>query len=443
MKKNFLLAVAGLAASIATPLVANATCTEYTASNYAHVLAGRAFVCSTWYACATGSNENLGLNNAFVNTTLNEDPANYFTTGTCQIETGEAPVVGSWSLQLDTPNYTPSDIDVSDVDGDLQTLLVRVTNSRNSDVTDLNCAFALVDDSTTEYEGSSCDTYIAPQWGAYTFTPIATDAQDNVTEGESTTQNNKIGSTAPVLLVSSYALNGPILTVTGVSSDIDNDLTQVVIGVMPAFGAECEGTTNFTCTVDTAIEMFPPGATVNFDIYSRDSVGNMSNFETVTIVIPQQSAPTIDTHQYSVDGNTITFTGTASDVDGDLDRVLLTLGAAGAIECTGTATFTCVFETTGAGTYSLGVVAVDVQDNYSEIAGPYDIVIEEQGECITDTNYNHVEAGRAYVGGVANLYAYGVGSDDDLGLYGSVYYSITTSLEETTTGVWTKVTSCN
>ncbi|MGN6529724.1 MAG: extracellular catalytic domain type 2 short-chain-length polyhydroxyalkanoate depolymerase [Burkholderiaceae bacterium] len=57
-----------------------ATC--YTASNYAHVQAGRAHQ-SGGYAYANGSNQNMGLWNLYVTTTLKQTGANYFVIGTC------------------------------------------------------------------------------------------------------------------------------------------------------------------------------------------------------------------------------------------------------------------------------------------------------------------------------------------------------------------------
>jgi hypothetical protein len=57
-----------------------ATCT--TANNYAHVQAGRAHQ-SGGYAYANGSNQNMGLWNLFVTTTLKQTGANYYVIGTC------------------------------------------------------------------------------------------------------------------------------------------------------------------------------------------------------------------------------------------------------------------------------------------------------------------------------------------------------------------------
>ena len=68
------------AAVSATTTGAAAAC--FTASNYAHTTAGRAHQ-SGGYAYANGSNQNMGLWNAFVTTTLKQTGANYYVIGTC------------------------------------------------------------------------------------------------------------------------------------------------------------------------------------------------------------------------------------------------------------------------------------------------------------------------------------------------------------------------
>jgi poly(3-hydroxybutyrate) depolymerase len=57
-----------------------ATC--YTASNYAHTVAGRAYVAGG-YALAYGSNQNMGLWNIYTTKTLKMTASNYYVIGTC------------------------------------------------------------------------------------------------------------------------------------------------------------------------------------------------------------------------------------------------------------------------------------------------------------------------------------------------------------------------
>jgi poly(3-hydroxybutyrate) depolymerase len=68
------------AAASGTTTGTAATC--FTANNYAHVQAGRAHQ-SGGYAYANGSNQNMGLWNLYVTTTLKQTGANYYVIGTC------------------------------------------------------------------------------------------------------------------------------------------------------------------------------------------------------------------------------------------------------------------------------------------------------------------------------------------------------------------------
>jgi poly(3-hydroxybutyrate) depolymerase len=57
-------------------------CTATTATNYAHVTAGRAHN-SGGYALANGSNQNMGLNNTFYSSTLAQTSSGYYVIGNC------------------------------------------------------------------------------------------------------------------------------------------------------------------------------------------------------------------------------------------------------------------------------------------------------------------------------------------------------------------------
>lgn len=61
------------------------TCTSTNASTYAHEVAGRAYKCGSMnmYACALGSDENLGYWNTFNMVTLAETAEDYFESGSC------------------------------------------------------------------------------------------------------------------------------------------------------------------------------------------------------------------------------------------------------------------------------------------------------------------------------------------------------------------------
>jgi poly(3-hydroxybutyrate) depolymerase len=77
---------AGSESALSAPVVgttsAGFVCTASTASNYAHVQAGRARD-SGGYALALGSNQNMGLNNTFYSKTLAQTSVGYYVIGNC------------------------------------------------------------------------------------------------------------------------------------------------------------------------------------------------------------------------------------------------------------------------------------------------------------------------------------------------------------------------
>ncbi|MGZ5269632.1 MAG: extracellular catalytic domain type 2 short-chain-length polyhydroxyalkanoate depolymerase [Ramlibacter sp.] len=72
----------GTMSSGASGTTTGTTATCYTASNYAHTTAGRAYQ-SGGYTYANGSNQNMGLWNTYVTTTLKQTGPNYYVIGTC------------------------------------------------------------------------------------------------------------------------------------------------------------------------------------------------------------------------------------------------------------------------------------------------------------------------------------------------------------------------
>ena len=79
---NGLEGAASAAATGTTTGTAAPAATCYTSSNYAHVTAGRAYQ-SGGITYANGSNQNMGLWNTFVTTTLKMTGPNYYVIGTC------------------------------------------------------------------------------------------------------------------------------------------------------------------------------------------------------------------------------------------------------------------------------------------------------------------------------------------------------------------------
>lgn len=69
--------------TVAGPSFQVGSCQDFTASTYAHVNAGRAQVCSAWYACAAGSGTNLGFYNIYNMVTLKMTGPGYYALGAC------------------------------------------------------------------------------------------------------------------------------------------------------------------------------------------------------------------------------------------------------------------------------------------------------------------------------------------------------------------------
>jgi C1A family cysteine protease len=63
------------------------------------------------------------------------------------------------------------------------------------------------------------------------------------------------------------------------------------------------------------------------------------------------------------------------------------------------------------------------------------------GQCVTTSNSNHISQGRAYQCGTFSSMACAVGSGDNLG-WASQWFSMTSSIEETDTDYWERVSNC-
>jgi poly(3-hydroxybutyrate) depolymerase len=72
----------GTTSSTVSGTTTGTTATCYTANNYNHTIAGRAYQ-SGGYTYANGSNQNMGLWNVYVTTTLKQTGTNYYVIGTC------------------------------------------------------------------------------------------------------------------------------------------------------------------------------------------------------------------------------------------------------------------------------------------------------------------------------------------------------------------------
>lgn len=154
-------------------------------------------------------------------------------------------------------------------------------------------------------------------------------------------------------------------------------------------------------------------------------------------------APIATIANWEVQDGKLILTGTATDPNSDLKGV--TLKGDGVSEnCTlNGSTFNCSIDGLIDGDYSFYVTAYDMLGNISTPSNTVSFNIGAINNCITATNYQHSQDGRAYTGGALNLYAFAQGSSDELGLLGSSFYSSATSLRETSKNHWEMVGNCN
>ena len=368
-------------------------------------------------------------------------------------------------------------------------------------------------------EGTYDWTYTFPdlEKGDYIVRAYAIDAEYNWSEYKSLSFS--IGMNPPVIDTINAVGGEQTVTVTGTASDIDGDLSRIMIGI----GGHGEwklanGTENFSLTVNnvqpglqqvrvwaldseengvvqvTTVEVLPAacsdfsatltghesagraysetnmegetcwgtfcyGGTEVTTWYAQgsgeelgkdgsivvslkeDPVGSGNYVQGSCPVDPQP--PVIESYEISeLNYNRAVVTGVASDVNDDIDRVVLGLGALTGIVCEGTTNFTCVLDYSVHGIsvgspFGVSLVAYDSQEAKSNIE-QFTITRPEQQEelCFTDTNANHEAAGRAYL--QYNVLYYASGSDDYLGQAADT----TSVMQEGQPGNWVKVSSC-
>lgn len=242
---------------------------------------------------------------------------------------------------------------------------------------------------------------------------------------------------APVLV--SYeitSLTYDQVVITGIASDADGDINRVVLGLAAITGVVCNGTTNFTCTINFNTYELEVGVETAVSITAYDSREVTSNIKQFTITRPEQQEsvpPVISNLNYSVDNTTLTITADIVDIDGDLDyAVVVRIDDIGGFDCANTSgnQYRCSVNNLLVGNYTFKLDAQDMAGNKVS-SDSLSVTITEPSACVTATNSEHVAAGRAYEQYGILVYAYG--SKSYLGTS-----TTTTSLDETSAGVWNK-----
>ena len=304
-----------------------------------------------------------------------------------------------------------------DVDGDLNRVEIEFNEDGN---------WILIEDKT----GTPEEWEYIPDWyGQRDFRIRIVDDNDNMYVSPSHT----MVSCAPIEITHSVEVSGQTVTVSGTATDAENDIEKIIVRIDNGEWQQCEGTSNWSCTfegVEFGYHTYQIRSKDQWTFYYYNN--NRYGFN-VNPAIPQ-----IDDYSYSFEGNKLVVTGTASDDDGDLTEIHL-LNGLGGMQCTGTTSFTCEMpDLVNGTTYNVALQARDAYGNEStplEFSFTYDD--EPPGAaCYTATNNDHIDAGRAEL--KYNILVYALGSGDYLGMGTS-----TTTLEETSPGVWTSVSSCN
>lgn len=409
-------------------VVAAPACQEYTSTVSVHTSAGRAYsessgwwwvTTTTWYA--TGSDDNLGTSGTAIRT-LRELPAGsgYFELGSCPVGP-QPPSIDSWNVTVFADDFAIEGT-ASDPDNDIEHIYMTFGTT------------------TIECMGSTNWMCVKEGVSPGTWTASIKAVDSGMRESPAVEVTVVIEPPqAPDVTIETVTVLGDTLRVTGTVTDINHDVIHLNMGLPGPYVVDCPIAENFICEADIA--GISPG-TRQGNIAAYDSL-SQSDIEYFDFTVTESHAPVIESFEWYLDGITLHVNGTASDEDGDLEGVILSGNLIPMPwSCSyGADEFECIIDL-GSGEYSLYLNAFDSEDNLSEPAGPIEFTIEEIPTCITATNYSHVQEGRAHTGGLMNLYAYANGSEDNLGLYGSNYYSITTSIEETSPDYWEKVDSC-
>ncbi len=492
-------------------------CSEFNNTNSEHEASGRAYsettiegqTCwgtycyggtevTTWYAA--GTDIDLGTNGDSENT-LHEGVPGEYAVGNCPVNdnpaldntapvitlAGDNPVTVYQGSDFTDPGATAED----NVDGDITSEIVvtgyvdtntidtyelvytvsdaagnQATETRTVNVIAIPACQEYTDTvsnhesagraySVTETTGQTC--YGSWCWGGTTTTTwyaegsdenLGTDSSATVTlidsDGGYVTGNCPTDPVAPVLV--SYEVTSNNYTqavITGVASDADGDIDRVVLGLGAVTGITCEGTTNFTCTLVWDDYGFEVGAEVSLSLSAWDSRNEGSNVEQFMLTRPEQQAsvpPVISNIQQTREGTVEIVTVTVTDVDDDLDTVFLyRIDDMGVVECSNISgdLYRCEMQLQGTdyATMTWKARAIDIAENVTDSA-EFTVEWEEPASCYTATNSEHISADRATL--QYNVLVYANGSNDYLGMSGD-----TTSLEETSDGVWTKVSNCD
>ncbi len=257
--------------------------------------------------------------------------------------------------------------------------------------------------------------------GDYTFEVRATDAGGRTSELVEFSIN-VVREEAPSLDQLSYQQSGRDITVSGVKSDPNNNDNRVWYRLNDgSWESIWENDDNFSFTLSAL-----PDGPHSIEVYVEDSYDLRSASQFINLDIDSGQAPVITDVSYVVDGDSITFTVTASDPESEELRLHYVYdGQPRGSSSNGSTQWSLIWLDLAIGSHTAEFYVQDVFDNVSPtVTVNFDIV--DQTPCVEDTNANHETAGRAYIETVGETcygtYCFGgtdtyfaTGSGDDMG----------------------------
>jgi hypothetical protein len=233
---------------------------------------------------------------------------------------------------------------------------------------------------------------------------------------------------------------GETVTISGTASDVNGDIERVSVTVL--IHGYIEVTIDAVGTEQFSAELsVPPG---NYAAWAEaiDERGQSSgDSEPIFFHVLEPQPPIIESFEASVTNDTVRLSGTASDVNNDIDFVMLAVLENGEVVASviadGTSAFSGTIDALAPGSYQARAQAFDDGGFVSDPSELLDFTIEVPStSCIVATNSEHVSAGRAVFVWRRMRYE-AVGSGDSLGRRSWA----TTSLDGSG-DFWSRVEAC-
>jgi hypothetical protein len=248
-------------------------------------------------------------------------------------------------------------------------------------------------------------------------------------------------SAAPVIESLAVQVVGNVAIVSGTASDANGDLEQVIV-TFDVFGipfqVPAQGTSEFSAVVPG---FFPGQYSVTAQAFDESGLASAPSNPVIFQVL-SPVAPSIDSIEAVANGSTPVVRGTASDPNGDIEKVIVTVLSNGVVVDSAESSDFDPFEVTldglPPGVYTARAQAVDMSGLASTLSPEVSFVVEEGAavQCITATNAEHQAAGRA-IGLFGDVFFLAVGSNDFLGIGGSTVTSLSGSGQ-----LWEHVDGC-